>query len=42
VFAKSDDDQWVPLHPTLRQALEELPAIGPEVFPFRSRKTGLP
>src|SRR5580704_3442951 len=41
-FAKSDEDQWVPLHPTLRQALEDLPVTGDEVFPFRSRKGGTP
>ena len=40
VFAKSDEDQWVPLHPVLRQALAELPRRGAEVFPFRSRKGG--
>jgi integrase len=39
-FAKSDVDQWVPLHPTLREALEQLPDTGDEVFPFRSRKGG--
>jgi integrase len=38
VFAKSDVDQWVPLHPVLRQALAELPRTGPAVFPFRSRR----
>jgi len=37
-FAKSAKDQWVPLHPVLRQALAELPRTGPEVFPFRTRK----
>jgi integrase len=42
VFAKSDEDQWVPLHPVLREALEKLPRTGPEVFPFRSRKGGGP
>jgi integrase len=42
VFAKSAEDQWVPLHPTLRQALAELPRTGPRVFPFRSRKGGGP
>jgi integrase len=41
-FAKSAVDQSVPLHPVLRQALEKLPDAGPEVFPFRSRYTGLP
>jgi integrase len=42
VFVKSDEDQWVPLHAILRQALEALPRTGPEVFPFRSRKGGGP
>jgi integrase len=41
-FAKSNDDQWVPLHPMLREALEALPATGDVVFPFRSQKTGEP
>jgi len=40
VFAKSAEDQWVPLHPVLRKALAELPKKTPEVFPFRSRKGG--
>src|SRR5262249_19243226 len=39
-FAKSAQDQFVPLHPVLRQALGGLPRTGPEVFPFRSRRTG--
>ncbi|MBL8799771.1 MAG: site-specific integrase [Planctomycetia bacterium] len=42
VFAKSDADQWVPLHPVLREALEALPKIDKRVFPFRSWKTGGP
>jgi integrase len=42
VFAKSDEDQWVPLHPVLREALEGLSRDGRRVFPFRSRKTGGP
>ena len=37
VFAKSAKDQWVPMHPVLRQALAELPRNGPEVFPFKTR-----
>jgi integrase len=41
-FAKSDEDQWVPLHPDLRAALAALPETGDEVFPFRSRKGGKP
>jgi integrase len=40
VFAKSAQDQSVPLHPTLRQALAELPRTEALVFPFRSRKGG--
>jgi integrase len=40
-FAKSDIDQWVPLHPTLREALQDLPDTGDEVFPFRSRNGGV-
>jgi integrase len=42
VFAKSDEDQWAPLHPTLRETLEALPRTGLGVFPFRSRKGGGP
>jgi integrase len=42
VFAKSAEDQSVPLHPVLRQALAALPRTGPLVFPFRSRKGGGP
>jgi integrase len=42
VFAKSAEDQSVPLHPRLRAALEALPRSGVEVFPFRSRYTGQP
>ncbi len=41
-FAKSGEDQWIPLHPVLRKALAELPRTSSEVFPFRSRKTGGP
>jgi integrase len=41
-FAKSDEDQWVPMHPVLRQALAELPRTGEQVFPFRSRCGGGP
>jgi len=40
VFAKSAEDQWVPLHPVLRQALASLPRTSPRCFPFRSRKGG--
>jgi integrase len=39
-FAKSAEDQSVPMHPVLREALERLPATGPRVFMFRSRKEG--
>jgi integrase len=42
VFVKASEDQWVPLHQTLRQALASLPRTGPLVFPFRSRKGGGP
>ena len=42
VFAKNAQDQWVPLHPVLREALERLPRSGRRVFPFRSRRTGGP
>jgi integrase len=38
VFAKSGEDQWVPLHPILRQALAGLPRDSGRVFSFRSRK----
>jgi integrase len=41
-FAKSNEDQWVPMHPVLRQALAELPRTGEQVFPFRSRCGGGP
>jgi integrase len=41
-FAKSDEDQWIPLHPDLRAALKALPDTGDEVFPFRNKKTGEP
>jgi integrase len=40
VFAKSAQDQSVPMHPKLRQALAELPRAGELVFPFRSRRGG--
>jgi integrase len=32
--AKSVEDQWVPLDPVLREALESLPRQGPKVFRF--------
>jgi integrase len=40
VFAKSGQDQWVPLHPVLRKALAALTRTGELVFPFRSRRGG--
>jgi integrase len=42
VFAKSAQDQAVPMHSTLRQSLAALPRAGALVFPFRSRKGGGP
>jgi integrase len=41
-FAKSDEDQSVPLHPVLREALEKVPRVAVGVFPFRSRRGGGP
>jgi integrase len=42
-FAKSDEDQWLPLHPQVRAALLALPDDGSDrLFPFRSRKGGGP
>jgi integrase len=41
-FAKSNEDQWVPLHPVLRDALAGLPRVTSEVFPFQSKYTGQP
>ncbi len=40
VFAKSGQDQGVPLHPVLRQILAELPRTSELVFPFTSRMGG--
>jgi hypothetical protein len=40
VVVKSDEDQWVPLHPKLREARLKLPDAGPAFFDFRSRKGG--
>jgi integrase len=37
-FAKSVEDQWVPLDPVLREALEALPRHGRKVFHFTDRK----
>jgi integrase len=39
-FAKSNEDQWIPLHPELRAALLALPDTGDEIFPFQSRQGG--
>jgi integrase len=39
-FAKSVEDQWVPLDATLREMLERLPREGPKVFRFLRRKSG--
>jgi integrase len=36
-FVKADEDQWVPLDPALRQALEALPRHGSKVFRFAAR-----
>jgi integrase len=36
-FAKAVKDQWVPLDPALRAALEALPRHGPKVFRFVAR-----
>jgi len=33
-FVKAVEDQWVPLDPSLRRALEELPRCGQRVFSF--------
>lgn len=40
VFAKSAQDQRVPLYPVLRKALAELPRTSELVFPFWSRQGG--
>jgi integrase len=37
-FVKAVKDQWVPLDPVLRQALEDLPRHGKKVFCFEDRK----
>jgi integrase len=37
-FVKADADQWVPLDPKLREALEALPRQGAKVFRFRGRQ----
>jgi integrase len=41
-FVKADEDQWVPLDPTLRAALEALPRRGARVFHFTHKRTGEP
>jgi integrase len=41
-FVKADEDQWVPLDPQLREALESMPRTGRRVFCFVSRRTGRP
>jgi integrase len=41
-FAKSGEDQSVPLHQVLREALAALPRSTTKVFPFRSVRTGGP
>ncbi len=42
VFAKSVEDQWIPLHSKLREALEGLSSAQAKVFPFSSLKTKEP
>jgi integrase len=39
-FTKAVKDQWVPLDPELRKALEALPRSGRKVFQFRDRNGG--
>ncbi len=34
-YNKSDDDQWVPLHPELAEILQALPREAGHIFPFR-------
>lgn len=41
-FSKVHEDQWIPVHATLRAALEALPATEDKVFPFVSTRTGEP
>jgi integrase len=41
-FAKSVEDQWVPLDATLREVLERLPREGVKVFRFVRPKSGRP
>jgi integrase len=41
-FVKADEDQWVPLDPVLREALDALPRHGRKVFRFTHLQTGRP
>jgi integrase len=41
VFAKADTDQWVPLHPVLRESLAAMPRQRVTVFHFLSNRGGL-
>jgi integrase len=41
-FVKAGEDQWVPLDPELRKALEEMPRHGPKVFRFIEARNGKP
>jgi integrase len=41
-FAKSSEDQWVPLDPSLKEALLRMPRQGRKVFRFISARTGKP
>jgi integrase len=41
-FVKAAEDQWVPLDPVLREALEALPRQGKRVFRFTDGRTGRP
>lgn len=42
VVAKSDEDQWVPLHPELRRMIEDLPRTDAKIFPLKCRSVGKP
>jgi integrase len=41
-FVKAAEDQWVPLDPELREALEALPRRGKKVFRFVEARSGKP
>jgi len=41
-FVKAAEDQWVPLDPELREALEALPRTGRKVFRFVEARSGKP